>query len=276
MNSMEPGVVSVLSARLRRIVAPNPSVMTGPGTNTYLLGERDIAVIDPGPDDPGHVERILAAGGDRIRWVFVTHTHKDHSPAALRLAGETGAELRGMPAPQGDPYQDLSFHPDLRLDDEPVLVTREFGLRAVHTPGHVANHYCLLLEDEGVLLTGDHIMSGSTVVIIPPSGDMRDYLDSLRRLHELPLRRLAPGHGDLLQRPLAEIDAIVRHRLQREAKIVGVLARRTGTLDELVVDAYDDVPAAMHPMAKYSLWAHLIKLEQESRAHEREGVWSAR
>ena len=276
MITLEPGRTSTLSACVRRIVAPNPSVMTGPGTNTYLVGTREIAVIDPGPDDSSHIDAILAAGAGRIRWILVTHTHEDHSPAALRLAGETGAELRGAPAPPDDPYQDRSFRPDVPFGAEPLLATREFRLRAIHTPGHVANHYCVLLEDEGTLMTGDHIMNGSTVVIIPPSGDMHDYLESLHRLRALPLQRFAPGHGALMPEPLAAIDAIVAHRLQREKKIAGVLAARAGTLDELVPAAYDDVPAAMHLMAKYSLWAHLIKLEREGRSIECEGVWSAR
>lgn len=276
MITLEPGKPSTLSARVRRIVAPNPSVMTGPGTNTYLVGTREIAVIDPGPEDSSHIDAILAAGAGRIRWILVTHTHEDHSPAALRLAGETGAELRGAPAPADDPYQDHSFRPDVPFGAEPLLATREFRLRAIHTPGHVANHYCVLLEDEGMLMTGDHIMNGSTVVIIPPSGDMHDYLESLHRLRALLLHRFAPGHGELMPEPLAVIDAIVAHRLHREKKIAGVLAVRAGTLDELVPAAYDDVPATMHLMAKYSLWAHLIKLGREGRAIECDGVWSAR
>lgn len=249
--------------------------MTGPGTNTYLVGSDEVAVIDPGPDEPAHIDAILAATGGRIRWVLVTHTHVDHSPAALRLAQETGAELRGVAAPAGDPYQDHTFRPDVGFDSEPLLATREYRLRAIHTPGHVANHYCMLLEDEGMLMTGDHIMNGSTVVIIPPNGDMRDYLDSLRQLRTLPLASLAPGHGELMGRPVTVIDAIVEHRLQRERKVVGALERTAGTLDELVLTVYDDVPGAMHLMAKYSLWAHLLKLQQEGRASEDAGVWSA-
>lgn len=276
MITLEPGRISALSSRVRRIVAPNPSVMTGPGTNTYLVGAREIAVIDPGPDEPAHIDAILAAGAGRIRWVLVTHTHEDHSPAAARLAQETGAELRGAPAPADDPYQDHSFRPDVAFGCEPLLATGEFRLRAIHTPGHVANHYCVLLEDEGMLMTGDHIMNGSTVVIIPPSGDMHDYLESLRRLRELPLASLAPGHGELMPGPVAVIDGIVEHRLQRERKVARVLAQRGGTLDALVLAAYDDVPSSIHLMARYSLWAHLLKLEREGRASEQDGVWSAR
>jgi glyoxylase-like metal-dependent hydrolase (beta-lactamase superfamily II) len=259
---------------VRRIIAPNPGVMTGPGTNTYLVGNDEIAVVDPGPDEPSHIEAILREGAGRIRWILVTHTHEDHSPAATPLARVTGAQLRGVAAPD-DFYQDLIFKPDVALSDEPLLQTPEFSLRAVHTPGHACNHYCLLLEQEGMLFTGDHIMNGSTVVIIPPSGDMKDYLDSLEKLKSLPLRSLAPGHGELMPEPVAVVDGIIRHRLTREAKVARVLAEAGGTLDELVERAYDDVPRAMFPMAKYSLWAHLLKLARDGRAVERDARWDA-
>ena len=275
MITLEPGRTSELSARVRRIVAPNPSVMTGPGTNTYLLGREQVAVIDPGPDERAHIEAILAEGAGRIRWILVTHTHEDHSPAAAALARETGAELRGQVAPEDELYQDQTFRPDVPFSGGAELATPEFRLRAIHTPGHAANHYCVLLEEEGMLMTGDHIMNGSTVVIIPPGGDMKDYLDSLEKLKTYPLQHLAPGHGELMSGPVAVIDGIVAHRLQREAKVVRALAATGGgTLDELVLSAYDDVPAALHMMAKYSLWAHLIKLVREGRAVDRAGHWA--
>lgn len=272
MITLEPGLTSELTPRVRRIIAPNPGVMTGPGTNTYLVGREEIAVVDPGPDEPSHIDAILHEGAGRIRWVLVTHTHEDHSPAAAPLARAAGAELRGVAAPD-DFYQDHSFVPDVDFRHEPLLATPEFTLRAVHTPGHVGNHYCLLLEEEGLLFTGDHIMNGSTVVIIPPSGDMKDYLDSLALLKTLPLHSLAPGHGELMPEPFAVVDGIIRHRLAREAKVAEALAASGGTLDELVERAYDDVPRAMYPMAKYSLWAHLLKLAREGRALERGARW---
>jgi len=274
MITLEPGLTSQLSPLVRRIIAPNPSVMTGPGTNTYLVGNDEVAVVDPGPDEPSHIDAILREGAGRIRWILVTHTHEDHSPAATPLARATGAQLRGVVAPD-DFYQDLIFKPDVALSDEPLLQTPEFRLRAVHTPGHACNHYCLLLEQEGMLFTGDHIMNGSTVVIIPPSGDMKDYLDSLEKLKSLPLRSLAPGHGELMPEPVAVVDGIIRHRLTREAKVARVLDEAGGTLDELVERAYDDVPRAMFPMAKYSLWAHLLKLARDGRAVERDARWDA-
>ncbi|MFM7273863.1 MAG: MBL fold metallo-hydrolase [Gammaproteobacteria bacterium] len=274
MITLEPGKTSQLSPRVRRIIAPNPGVMTGPGTNTYLVGNDEIAVVDPGPDDASHIDAILREGGGRIRWVLVTHTHEDHSPAAAPLAKAAGAELRGVAAPD-DFYQDHSFVPDVDFRQQSLLATAEFRLRAVHTPGHVGNHYCLLLEDEGLLFTGDHIMNGSTVVIIPPSGDMKDYLDSLALLKTLPLHALAPGHGELMPEPFTVVDGIVRHRLSREAKVARALAEAGGTLDELVERAYDDVPRAMFPMAKYSLLAHLLKLSREARAREAGGRWES-
>jgi glyoxylase-like metal-dependent hydrolase (beta-lactamase superfamily II) len=274
MITLEPGLASTLSPRVRRIVAPNPGVMTGPGTNTYLVGNEQVAVVDPGPDDPAHIAAILREGAGRIRWIVATHTHEDHSPAALPLARLTGAELRGAPAPD-DFYQDHSFRPTVHLGDEPLLRTTEFRLRAVHTPGHVGNHYCLLLEDEGMLFTGDHIMNGSTVVIIPPSGDMKDYLDSMAMLKTLPLVSLAPGHGELMPEPFDVIDGIVRHRLGREEKVLAALRDAAGTLDELLPRAYDDVPRALYPMAKYSLWAHLLKLARDGLARERDERWDA-
>lgn len=275
MITLEPGRTSELSGRVRRIVAPNPSVMTGPGTNTYLLGREQVAVIDPGPDERSHIEAILAEGAGRIRWILVTHTHEDHSPAAAALARETGAELWGQVAPEGELYQDQTFRPDVPFTDGAVLATPEFRLRAIHTPGHAANHYCVLLEEEGMLMTGDHIMNGSTVVIIPPGGDMKDYLGSLEKLKAYPLQHLAPGHGELMPAPVAVIDGIVAHRLQREAKVVGALAATGGgTLEELVLSVYDDVPTALHMMAKYSLRAHLIKLVREGRAVDRAGRWA--
>jgi glyoxylase-like metal-dependent hydrolase (beta-lactamase superfamily II) len=273
MITLEPGKTSELSGRVCRIIAPNPSVMPGPGTNTYLVGHEQVAVIDPGPDERSHIDAILAEGDGRIRWILVTHTHEDHSPAAATLARETGAELWGQEAPD-DYYQDHSFRPDVRFTEHALLATAEFRLRAIHTPGHANNHFCVLLEEEGMLMTGDHIMNGSTVVIIPPSGDMKDYLESLEKLKGYPLVQLAPGHGELMPEPVAVIDGIIRHRLKREEKVARVLAASGGgTLDELVLAAYDDVPVAMHMMARYSLWAHLIKLEREARAASSGDRW---
>ena len=255
-----------LNSRVRRLVASNPGVMTGPGTNTYLLGDDEVAVLDPGPAIPAHIDAILNTAGDRIRWIVCTHTHPDHSPAWQAVVAATGAQVIGA-SPPDDMHQDKSFAPTLEVRHDHVLATPEFTLRAVHTPGHVGNHYCYLLEEEGMLFAGDHIMNGSTVVIIPPSGDMQAYIASLQLLLHYPLRSIAPGHGELMDNPLAVVEWLVNHRLKREAKVVDGL-RKLGrsTVDELVRVVYDDVDTSLHKMAMLSLSAHLIKLERERRA----------
>ncbi len=256
-----------VSDRVRRITAPNPGPMTGPGTNTYLLGRREVAVIDPGPALDSHVEAILEAGDGRIRWVLATHTHPDHSPAALRLQQATGAQLIGALMAEDDGHQDTTFQPDLGLCDGQLLSSAEFSLRAVATPGHVGNHFCFYLEQEQTVFTGDHIMQGATVVIVPPSGDMADYIASLQKLKQFPVRRLAPAHGHLMGEAGRVVDELVRHRLAREAKVVEALARQPGaSLDRLAETVYSDVDPRLLRVAKVSLWAHLLKLEKEGRA----------
>jgi len=265
-DDFTPGRAVRLNSRVRRVTAPNPGVMTGPGTNSYLLGDEEVAVLDPGPLLDSHVEALLEAGAGKIRWIVATHTHPDHSPAWLPLKEATGATVIGA-VPWDDMFQDDTFAPDIEVSHHYILQTPEFSLRAVHTPGHVGNHYCFLLEEEGMLFTGDHIMSGSTVVIVPPSGDMKLYIESLQLLREYPLQCLAPGHGEVITDPAATVDWLIGHRLKREQKVVDGLAQlgRAG-LDSLVKVVYDDVEPGIHHMAKLSLTAHLIKLEQEHRA----------
>ena len=264
----EHGVPFRLNGRVRRLVAPNAGVMTGPGTNTYLLGDDEVAVLDPGPALPEHIDAILDTAGDRIRWIVCTHTHPDHSPAWKAVAEATGAQVIGA-SPPDDMFQDTTFKPTLELQHDYVLSTKEFTLRAVHTPGHVGNHYCFFLEEEGMMFAGDHIMNGSTVVIIPPSGNMKAYIESLQRLLDYPLQFIAPGHGDVMPEPKATVDWLVNHRLMREQKVIDGL-RKTGRapLDELVKVVYDDVDTSLHKMAQLSLSAHLIKLREEKRARQ--------
>lgn len=265
---LEHGVPFRLTDRIQRIVAPNPGVMTGPGTNTYLIGGDAIAVLDPGPAEASHIDAILDAAGDRIRWIVCTHTHPDHSPAWQAIAAATGAQVLGG-APPDDMFQDDTFAPTTELWHDHALATDEFTLRAVHTPGHVGNHFCFFLEEEGVMFAGDHIMNGSTVVIIPPSGDMKAYIESLQLLLRYPLKYIAPGHGELMPQPEAVVEWLVNHRLEREAKVVECL-RKLGraTVDELVPVVYDDVDTSLHKMARLSLSAHLIKLGREHRAEQ--------
>jgi len=274
---MEHGIPFSLNSRVRRIVAPNPGPMTGPGTNTYLIGNDEVAVLDPGPAIPEHIEAILQAAGDRIRWIVCTHTHPDHSPAWQAVAEATGAEVIGAP-PADDMFQDETFKPSEELSHDDVLRTPEFTLRAVHTPGHVSNHYCFFLEEEQMLFAGDHIMNGSTVVIVPPSGNMKAYIESLQLLLKYPLKFIAPGHGDVMEDSAAVVEWLVNHRLQREAKVLkGLLGLKSASLDELVAVVYDDVDVSLHQMAKLSLEAHLIKLETEKSVscNPEGGMWKA-
>lgn len=274
IEDFTPGEARPLARGLTRIVAPNPGPMTGPGTNTYLVGEEELAVIDPGPDDPSHVEAIAAAGAGRIGWILVTHTHRDHSPAARRLREQTGATVVGW-WPPDDGRQDRRFRPDAVPADGERVLMEGAAIRCIATPGHASNHLCFLHEETGVLFTGDHVLGHVSPVILPPDGDMGDYLDSLARLREMPLTCIAPGHGPLLERPREVIDALLAHRLAREEKVASWLGRlEAATLEELLAAVYDDVESSRHAIAAHSLLAHLLKLERDGRAARSGDRWS--
>jgi glyoxylase-like metal-dependent hydrolase (beta-lactamase superfamily II) len=265
------GEVQRLSPLIRRVTAPNPGVMTGPGTNAYLVGDRSVAVIDPGPDDPGHIDVLAEAGDGRIRWILLTHTHIDHAPGAAGLAERTGAEILAFDARDGvEPTATLADGARLDLDGAEIV--------ALHTPGHASNHLCYELAGEQVIFSGDHVMQGSTVVISPPDGDMAAYLDSLRRVRHRHPEAIAPGHGTLIDDPDAVLAYYIDHRLAREAAIAAALAQRgSATVDLLVADVYTDVPEALHPVARYSVHAHLLKLSAEGRVRGGLGIdadWS--
>jgi len=257
-------VASALSPLVRRIVCDNPGMMTGPGTNTYLVGVDEIVVIDPGPDDARHLDAITGCGGDRIRWIVCTHTHPDHSPGAAGLKARTGAEVLAFDGRDG-------LVIDRPLGDGDGIEATEFRLSAVHTPGHASNHLCFVLEEERLLFSGDHIMGESTVVISPPDGDMGAYLSSLERLRTRrpPLRAIAPAHGHIIKNPKAKIDEYLAHRRARESQVLDAL-RSTGTAgagtEALVAAIYTDVPDVLHPVARRSVWAHLRKLAAEGEA----------
>lgn len=266
-----PGVARALSPLVRRIVAPNPGMMTGPGTNTYLVGVDEIAVIDPGPDDAEHLDGIAGCGGDRIRWILCTHTHSDHSPGAAGLKERTGAEVLGF-----DTRDTLTV--DRSLADGDTVEGTEFRLTALHTPGHASNHLCFQLEQEHVLFSGDHIMEGSTVVIAPPDGDMGAYLDQLERLRSMRIKAIAPGHGQFITDPSAKIDEYLTHRRAREEMVAAALSDAgSTTVKDLVATIYTDVPDHLHEMAGYSVWAHLQHLADQGRATGEglDGTWSA-
>ncbi|HVA72959.1 MAG TPA: MBL fold metallo-hydrolase [Acidimicrobiales bacterium] len=288
---LQPGRAIEIAPGVTRVVAPNPGMMTGPGTNTYLLGSDRLALVDPGPIDDQHERRLLEEAGDRLRWILVTHTHIDHSPLAAALKDATGAEIVAFgPAPPAPPTvpgrkithldtHDMSFAPDRLLADGDTLDTGEMLVAAVYTPGHTSNHLCFEIEGTGLLFSGDHVMSGSTVVIAPPDGDMAVYLESLEKVRSRRPRRIAPGHGDMIDDPGAVLDGYLRHRLEREAQVLAQLRAgdaghgSTGAgvvIDDLVAAIYVEVPKELHPVARFSVWAHLRKLRAEGRARSDE------
>jgi glyoxylase-like metal-dependent hydrolase (beta-lactamase superfamily II) len=274
---IQPGVAVRLSSHLWRLTARNPGMMTGPGTNSYLIGaDEDWAVIDPGPADDQHVSALIAAAPGAIRHILVTHTHKDHSPGAATLKAATGATLLGRVTVHPH-WQDGTFAPDRELrHDDRLTFGGGVTLRVIHTPGHASNHLCFLLEAQRVLFTGDHIIQGSTVVIDPPDGDMAAYIASLDALLREPLENLAPGHGTLIAEPHSAIAALIQHRLRREAKVLSALPREhPADLATLVRRVYDDVPPQLHSLAERSLLAHLLKLGDEQSARRVGERWMA-
>ena len=285
MSSLKVGVAeSVDGGRVpvRRVLARNASLMTGPGTNSYLLGSERLALVDPGPADPLHIQTLLdVLNGRPLDWIFVTHTHGDHSPGAALLQARTGARVVGLAAPQSVSsagQHDQTLVPERLYHDGEVIACGEFQMRLLHTPGHASNHLCFLLEEEGMLFTGDHILEGTTPVILPPDGNMGHYLDSLRRLQTMSLRALAPGHGRLIREPQVVIETLLRHRLRREAKVFSALAAlndltRRVTVEELTPRVYDDVPAHLWPWAQRTLLAHLLKLEEDGRVARAGECW---
>lgn len=262
VGDVEAGRLDELGPGFRRLTAPNPGMMTGPGTNCYLVGTDSVTVVDPGPDDAGHLDALVGAGAGRITTIALTHTHVDHWPAAPALAARTGAEVVAFASRDG-------LEVDRTVADGEVVGAGDGALRAIHTPGHASNHLCFWDEGRRTLLTGDHVMSGSTVVIAPLDGDMADYLASLERVRALQPAALAPAHGPLLTDPEAYLTHYIDHRLAREAAVAEALAAAgpAGADTEAIVKAvYVDVHELLHPVARFSVWAHLRKLAAEGRA----------
>ena len=259
---MEAGKVVELSPLVRRITAGNGSVFTGPGTNTYLVGKEEVTVIDPGPAMQEHID-VITAAAPNIKQILVTHTHPDHSPGVRLLKEKLDVPAYGM-LTNSSKNQDQTFSPERILDDGEVFQEEEFSIEVVHTPGHASNHLCFILKEEKLIFTGDHIMNGSTVVIGPPDGNMKQYIQSLEKLKDYDIEKIAPGHGELLENPHEVADWIINHRLEREKKVFQALQEATkGTPDTLVEKVYDDVDSSLFPIAKASLLAHLIKLEED-------------
>jgi glyoxylase-like metal-dependent hydrolase (beta-lactamase superfamily II) len=260
-----PGVI--------RITAPNPSPFTFHGTNTYLLGERALAVIDPGPDDPRHLDALLRAiAGRPVSHILLTHTHRDHSPAARPLGQETGAPIlaEGSHRPARplqigeaarlDASADTDLVPDRRLADGERILGEGWALEAVATPGHTANHMAYAWPEAGILFCGDHVMAWSTTVVAPPDGAMRDYMASLDRLMGRAERLYLPGHGGPIGDPAAFLRGLKAHRLMRERAILERLARGDSAIPQMVAAIYRDVDPRLHGAAALSVLAHLEDL----------------
>jgi glyoxylase-like metal-dependent hydrolase (beta-lactamase superfamily II) len=259
------GQLDQVASGVLRLTAPNPGLMTGPGTNTYLIGHGpELVVVDPGPADETHLAAILAAAAPvgPIRFILVTHTHLDHAPGAAALAEATGAHVVGFGPAE-------NFTPDECVGGGWTLSRPGFELQALHTPGHASDHLCWLIGEHRMLLTGDHVMHGSTVVIRPPDGDLHTYLRSLALLRqaEPPIALLAPGHGRLMDHVPEVVDALTAHRMARHDRVAAALdSLGQGTVDDLLSQVYADVTEAQLPVARFSLWAHLRALVEDGRA----------
>ena len=281
------GAVEQIAPGIRRIVCANPGPFTFRGTNTYLIGRGEVAVLDPGPADSTHLAAILrATAGERITRILVSHTHRDHSPGAAALVAATGATTfghgpHGTPPDAGGEGGDHAFRPDIALPDGATVESDEWRVTALHTPGHCANHLCFALENAtspGILFSADHVMSWSTTVVSPPDGDMAAYMASLARIAARDDRLYLPGHGPPLPDPAPFVAALAAHRREREAKVFHALrAARRATAAELVPPVYGpELDAKLVPAAARSLLAHLIKLAAEGAAAREGDAFEAR
>ena len=260
---------------IKKITANNGGIFTGKGTNTYLIGMEDITLIDPGPNIPQHIDKILSVGKNKIKRILVTHTHTDHSPAALPISKKLNIPMFGRLVDRESQWEDETFIPDNVLSHGDEISTDEYSLETIHTPGHASNHLCFYIKEIKCLLTGDHIMDGSTVVIAPPDGNMTEYINSLRLLEEYEINYFAPGHGNIMKEPTKTINSIIRHRLSRESKVFRCVEKKQNSnIDQLLLLVYDDVPEMLHPIAKMSLLAHLIKLEEDGKLKNYENTYS--
>ncbi len=266
MPDLTPEAPSALSPLVRRVVANNPGLMTGPGTNTYLVGIDEVAVIDPGPALAEHIDAIVGASmRERVRWVLLTHTHPDHWPAASKIAASTGAEIAGFsPFPKAD---EVMLTLDRVLGDGDTIDGTEFRLEALHTPGHAPNHLCFFLDEERALFTGDHVLNGTTTVVNPQrGGDMTQYLASLERLRKIKrLARICPAHGDVMDDPAVVLAEYVAHRKMRERQILKLLKEQPRTIKRIVDTLYTDTPDGLIEMAQRQVHAHLLKLKEEGK-----------
>ncbi|HEX7873170.1 MAG TPA: MBL fold metallo-hydrolase [Sphingobium sp.] len=280
---MPHGEAMSLSPLVTRVLAPNPSPFTYTGTQSYIVGAEELAVIDPGPNEPAHLDALLRAiAGRPVKAILCTHTHRDHSPAAAPLKAATGATIIGCApfsitddGPRADASFDPGYAPDAILSDGDTVEGAGWTLRAVHTPGHTSNHLCFALEQESALFTGDHVMGWSTSVVSPPDGDMTAYLLSLQLLMERQDVVYYPAHGEAIERPQRLVRGMIGHRRMREGQILRFLESKGASLiPDMVVEMYKGVDPGLYPAAGRSVQAHLIDLDARDMVRHREdGRW---
>ena len=287
-TNFEPpfGKAVELSPLLRRITCNNPSPFTFKGTNTFIVGHGNVAVIDPGPDDDGHLAAILdAVRGESVSHILITHTHMDHSPLAAKLSSATGAKTYAALSPSNpkvdsglrlDASIDRDFTPDVSLSDGNVMEGNGWALEAVFTPGHMSNHMSFCLKEEKALLVGDHVMAWATTVVAPPEGNMKDYMASLRKLLKRDEEIYYSAHGPESAKPLALVRGILAHRKMREEAVYNRVKAGDCKIGEIVASIYADVDPHLHAAAGLSTLAHLEHLMEKRRIEEKDGVYFSR
>ncbi|AZQ67221.1 MBL fold metallo-hydrolase [Silicimonas algicola] len=282
MTRPEPGVSVTLADGLRRVLAPNPSPMTHWGTNSFILGEGRVAVIDPGPEDADHLAALLkATAGETVTHILVTHAHRDHSPLSRRLAELTGAPVLAFGPPEagrsplmtrlvaegmtgGGEGIDHAFRPDETLTEGDRIEGEGWALDVLHTPGHFAGHLAFAWGDR--VISGDHVMDWSSSLVSPPDGDIADFMATSARLRDLGAVELLPAHGGVIRDPADRLDWLISHRRTREAQILAALGPSPVSLEELTASVYTDIPVAMLPAAARNVFAHLIDLVHRNLA----------
>ncbi|TFI58686.1 MBL fold metallo-hydrolase [Sphingomonas parva] len=281
MDEWPTGRIERLGPLVRRLLAPNPSPFTFTGTQTYVIGEGEVAIIDPGPDVAAHVEALLAAIRDeRVAAIVCTHTHRDHSPASRAVRAATGAPIVGCAAlalddegPRADDAFDVDYSPDRVLGDGDRIAGPGWTLEAVATPGHTSNHLCFALPEASALFSGDHVMGWSTTVVAPPDGDMADYMASLERLRTRAERLYYPAHGPAITDPQAHLDRLIAHRRGRERQILDLLREGQQAIPPMVEIIYRDVDSRLHPAAARSVLAHLIDMHSRGLVRRAGEAW---
>jgi len=282
MTEAQTGAAIALDPLVTRVLAPNPSPFTYTGTETYIVGTTDVAVIDPGPDDPAHLAALTAAiAGRRVVAILCTHTHRDHSPAAAPLKAATGAPIIGCAplaladlGPRADAAFDSEYAPDRVLGDGETVSGEGWTLEAVATPGHTSNHLCYALRENGALFTGDHVMGWSTTVVAPPDGDMAAYMASLDKLYAREDRVYYPAHGDPVDRPQRFVRGLIGHRKQREGQILRLLKEGLSAIPDLVARMYVGLDPRLNGAAGRSVQAHLIDLRMRGLVTEEGERWT--